>query len=345
MLPYRNPDLPVEKRVKDLLSRMTLEEKAAQMMCVWQKKAETLVDAEGHFDLQKAKAAFKDGRGLGQVGRPSDAGKGKDARGMAELTNAIQTFFIENSRLGIPVMFHEECLHGHAAIGGTNFPQPIALGATFNPELVESLFTMTAEEARVRGTHQALTPVVDVARDPRWGRVEETYGEDPYLVSRMGIAAVRGFQGDATFCDKKRVIATLKHFAAHGQPESGMNCAPANVSMRVLRETFLFPFKEAIQRAGAISVMASYNEIDDVPSHANKWLLRDVIRKEWGFKGFVVSDYYAIWELSHRPDTHGHHLAKDKKEACALSVQAGVNIELPEPDAICTSSSWCVKAC
>jgi len=332
MLPYRNPDLPVEKRVKDLLSRMTLEEKAAQMMCVWQKKAETLVDAEGHFDLQKAKAAFKDGRGLGQVGRPSDAGKGKDARGMAELTNAIQTFFIENSRLGIPVMFHEECLHGHAAIGGTNFPQPIALGATFNPELVESLYTMTAEEARLRGTHQALTPVVDVARDPRWGRVEETYGEDPYLVSQLGIAAVRGFQGDATFCDKKRVIATLKHFAAHGQPESGMNCAPANVSMRVLRETFLYPFKEALDKGGAISVMASYNEIDGVPSHANKWLLRDVLRKEWGFKGFVVSDYYAIRELSHRPDTHGHHVAKDKKEACALAVQAGVNIELPEPD-------------
>jgi beta-glucosidase len=241
---------------------MTLEEKAAQMMCVWQKKAETLVDAEGGFDLQKAKAAFKNGRGLGQVGRPSDAGKGQEARGMAELTNAIQRFFLENTRLGIPVIFHEECLHGHAAIDATSFPQPIALGATFNPDLAESLFTMTAWEARLRGTHQALTPVVDVARDPRWGRVEETYGEDPYLVSRMGIAAVRGFQGDATFRDKKRVIATLKHFAAHGQPESGINCAPANISTRVLRETFLYTFKEAIQKGGAISVMASYNEID-----------------------------------------------------------------------------------
>src|SRR5208337_3967739 len=153
----------------------------------------------------------------------------------------------------IPVIFHEECLHGHAAPGGTSFPQPIALGATFDPELVESLFTMTALEARLRGTHQALTPVVDVARDPRWGRVEETYGEDPFLVSRMGMAAVRGFQGDATFQNKDRVIATLKHFAAHGQPESGTNCAPANISERVLRETFLFPFKEAIQKAGALS--------------------------------------------------------------------------------------------
>jgi beta-glucosidase len=311
---------------------MTLEEKAAQMLCMWQQKSQTLLDGDGNFDLQKAKAAFKAGRGLGQVGRPSDSGGGKNARGMAELTNAIQKFFVENSRLGIPVIFHEECLHGHAAIDGTSFPQPIALGATFDPALVESLFTMTAEEARLRGTHQALTPVVDVAREPRWGRVEETYGEDPYLVSRLGIAAVRGFQGDATFRDKRHVIATLKHFVGHGQPESGMNCAPANVSMRVLRETFLFTFKQALQKGGAISVMASYNEIDGVPSHANKWLLRDVLRKEWGFKGYVVGDYYAIWELGYRPGTHGHFVAKDKKESCALAVQAGVNIELPEPD-------------
>ena len=330
--PYRNAALPAVKRVKDLLARMTLEEKTAQMMCVWQRKADTLVDADGNFDAAKARAAFKQRRGLGQVGRPSDAGKGKDARGMAELTNAIQKFFVENSRLGIPVIFHEECLHGHAAIGGTSFPQPIALGATFDPELVEALFTMTAAEARSRGTHQALTPVVDVAREPRWGRVEETYGEDPYLVSRMGIAAVRGFQGDARFGDKRRVIATLKHFAAHGQPEGGTNCAPTNVSLRVLRETFLYPFHEALKQGGAISVMASYNEIDGVPSHANPWLLRDVLRKEWGFKGFVVSDYYAVYELSYRPESHGHFVARDKKEACVLAVNAGVNIELPEPD-------------
>ena len=329
---YKNPAIPAARRVKDLLSRMTLEEKAAQMMCVWQKKSETLVDANGDFDLRKARAAFKSGHGLGQVGRPSDAGKGKHAREMAELTNAIQKFFIENSRLGIPVMFHEECLHGHAGINSTSFSQPIGLGATFNPELIESLYAMTAEETRARGAHQALTPVVDVARDPRWGRVEECFGEDPYLVAQLGMAAVRGFQGDGSFNDKKHVIATLKHFAAHGQPESGINCAPANISMRLLRETFLYPFKEAIQKAGAISVMASYNEIDGVPSHASQWLLRDVLRKEWGFKGYVVSDYYAIWELSYRPDTHGHFVAGDKKEACVLAVQAGVNIDFPEPD-------------
>jgi beta-glucosidase len=336
---YKKPAAAAASRVKDLLSRMTLEEKAAQMMCLWQEKNTKLLDAAGNFDFKKAKAAFKKGHGLGQVGRPSDAGSvpsdagvGKNARETAELANVIQKFFIEHSRLGIPVMFHEECLHGHAAIGATSFPQPIGLGATFNPDLVQKLYTMTAEEARVRGAHQALTPVVDVARDARWGRVEETYGEDPFLNTQLGVAAVRGFQGDASFQDKKRVIATLKHFAAHGQPESGMNCAPVNVSERVLRETFLHPFRDAIQKGGAISVMASYNEIDGVPSHASEWLLRDVLRKEWGFKGFVVSDYYSIWELHHRPDTHGHFVAKDKKEACALAVKAGVNIEFPEPD-------------
>jgi len=191
---------------------------------------------------------------------------------------------------------------------------------------------MTALEARARGAHHALTPVVDVAREPRWGRVEETYGEDPYLVSRLGIAAVRGFQGDAKFRDKRRILATLKHFVGHGQPESGMNCAPANVSLRVLRETFLYTFREALREAGAVTIMASYNEIDGVPSHASKWLLRDVLRKDFGFKGFVVSDYYAIWELGYRPDTHGHFVAKDRKESCKLAVDAGVNIELPDPD-------------
>jgi beta-glucosidase len=335
---YRNPALPPGQRVKDLLARMTLEEKAAQMMCVWQKKAETLIDQKGNFDRAKARKAFRQRGGLGQVGRPSDAGGARDsadnrtARTMAQLTNDIQKFFLEHSRLGIPVIFHEECLHGHAAIGGTSFSQPIGLAATFDPELVESLFSMTAAETRARGAHQALTPVVDVARDPRWGRVEETYGEDPFLVSRMGIAAVRGFQGDATFRDKRHIIATLKHFAAHGQPESGTNCAPVNVSERVLRETFLYTFKEAIQKGGAMSVMASYNEIDGIPSHANRWLLRDVLRKEWGFQGFVVSDYYAITELKSRKDVGGHGVAPDLKEACRLAVEAGVNIELPEPE-------------
>jgi len=322
----------VSERVRDLLSRMTLEEKAAQMVCVWNEMSATLVDERGAFDPAKAAAAFADGRGLGQVGRPSSAGGGLGPRATAELTNAIQRFFLEKSRLGIPVIFHEECLHGHAALEATSFSQPIGLASTFNTDLVESLYTMTAHEARARGTHQALTPVADVAREPRWGRVEETFGEDPYLVSRMAMAAVRGFQGDASFKSRRHIIATLKHFAAHGQPESGINCAPAEMSPRTLREVILPPFRSAITQAGAISVMPSYNEIDGLPSHANRWLLRDVLRGEWGFTGFAVSDYYAIWELSYRPDTHGHSVAADKKEACALAVRAGVNIELPEPD-------------
>lgn len=339
LLVYRQPALSPEERTADLLKRMSLKEKAAQMVGIWQQKAVLLVDDQGRFDVAKARSSFKEGHGLGQVGRPSDAGssghepeKGRSARELAELTNAIQKFFIEESRLGIPVLFHEECLHGLAAIGGTSFPQPIALGATFNPELVEALYAMAALETRVRGAHQALTPVVDVARDPRWGRVEETFGEDPYLVGTMGIAAVKGFQGDGQFADKTRVLATLKHFAAHGQPEAGMNCGPVNVSERELRDTFLEPFRRAIHEGSAVSVMAAYNEIDGVPCHANSWLLRQVLRDEWGFKGFVVSDYYAIWELCDRPETHGHHVAANKKQAAALAVRAGVNIELPEPD-------------
>jgi beta-glucosidase len=330
--PYRDPSLPLDERVADLLSRMTLEEKVAQMVGVWQGKPAKLVDAQGRFDHAKAKAEFGHGNGLGQVGRPSDAGGGLTARDNARLTNDIQRFFVEESRLGIPVVFHEECLHGQAAREGTSFPQPIGLGATFDPDLVERLYAMTAAEARARGTHQALTPVVDVARDPRWGRVEETFGEDPWLVARMGVAAVRGFQGDATFADGRHVIATMKHFAAHGQPESGINCAPVNVSMRILREVFLSTFKAAIVEGGALSVMASYNEIDGVPSHANRWLLQDVLRGEWGFDGFVVSDYFAIRELAERPELYGHHVAADGREAAVLAVRAGVSIELPDPD-------------
>ena len=330
--PYKNKELPPEERTEDLISRMTVAEKAAQMVGAWNTKAELFLDDNGDFDIEKARISFSDGKGLGQVGRPNDAGGGKNAREQVTLTNAIQKFFLENTRLGIPVFYHEECLHGLMAKDATSFPQPIALAGTFHPELVERLYAMAAQEARVRGAHQALTPVVDVVRDVRWGRVEETFGEDPYLVSEMGKAAVRGFQGDASFNNKKHVVATLKHFAAHGEPEGGMNCGPVNVSERILRDVFLYPFREAIQKAGAISVMPSYNEIDGVPSHANTWLLRDVLREEWGFEGFTVSDYYAIWEMTYRPDTHGHFVAAEKKDAAELAVKAGVNVELPEPD-------------
>jgi beta-glucosidase len=193
MHPYKNADLPADQRVADLLGRMTLEEKVAQMMCVWNEKATKLVDADGHFDDAKARAAFADGRGLGQVGRPSDTGGGTTARGQADLTNAIQRFFIENSRLGIPVVFHEECLHGHAAPDATSFPQPIGLAATFNPASSNHLRDDCRGSA-VRGTHQALTPVVDVARDPLGPR--RGHSARIPLVSRMGVAAVRNFRDD-----------------------------------------------------------------------------------------------------------------------------------------------------
>jgi beta-glucosidase len=327
---YKNPELCVDERVKDLLSHMTLEEKVAQMVGIWGIKNTILLDENGNITLDNLKAQFKDG--VGQIGRLSDTRSGVTAKEMAELSNELQKFFLEETRLGIPAIFHEECLHGLAGREATSYPQPIGLASTFNPELIEKIYSAIAEDARSRGAHQALTPVVDVARDPRWGRVEETFGEDTYLVSRMGVAAVKGFQGDASFKDKKHVIATLKHFAAHGQPESGTNCAPVNISERLLRDTFLYPFKKAIHEGGALSVMASYNEIDGVSSHANKWLLRDVLRGEWGFNGFVVSDYYAVTELNLRPEAISHAMAKDKSEAAKLAVEAGVNIELPDPD-------------
>ncbi len=329
-LDYKNARQPVKDRVADLLSRMTVEEKIAQMLCIWGQKKSMLFDEEGALSVANLERNLK--HGLGQIARLSDSNGGKTPVEMADLANSIQKYFVEETRLGIPVIFHEECLHGLAAGDATSYPQPIGLASTFNPELVEEIYAAIAEDTRGRGAHQALTPVVDVARDPRWGRVEETFGEDPYLVSRMGIAAVRGFQGDGSFKDKKRVIATLKHFAAHGQPESGTNCAPVNVSERILRDTFLYTFREVIAKAGAVSVMASYNEIDGVPSHANSWLLQDVLRKEWGFEGFVVSDYYAVTELHRRDEATSHSVAGDKSEAAELAVAAGVNIEFPDPD-------------
>ncbi|MBP1657687.1 MAG: glycoside hydrolase family 3 protein, partial [Bacteroidetes bacterium] len=304
---YKNPQLSPAERVDDLLRRMTLEEKVAQMLCIWREKKSILFDEHGHLDDDRIARHLPDG--VGQIARLSDTNGGMRPYDMAVLANALQKYFVEHTRLGIPVIFHEECLHGLAAPDATSYPQPIGLAATFNPELLEEIFTSIAEDARSRGVHQALAPVVDVARDPRWGRVEETFGEDPYLAARMGIAAVRGFQGDASFKEKNHIIATLKHFAAHGQPESGMNCGPVNISERVLRDTFLYTFREVITKANALSVMPSYNEIDGIPSHANTWLLRDILRNEWGFQGTAVSDYFAITELNVNPEATSHWVA------------------------------------
>lgn len=319
---YLNPALPVERRVADLLERMTLEEKVAQTQALW-KQQEFLMDENGGFSPAKAERVLKNG--IGEITRASEK---KGPRENAVFCNAIQKYLKEHTRLGIPAIVHEESLHGFMAPGATSFPQAIALASTWDPKLVEQVFGVAAEEIRSRGGQQALTPVLGVAREPRWGRTEETYGEDPYLVSRLGVACVRGFQGAGPTIDEHHIIATVKHFAVHSQPQGGRNIAPGNYSMRTIREVFFPPFRAALTEAGAMSVMPSYNEIDGVPSHANKWLLDEVLRKEWGFQGIVVSDYNGIAQLE-----TVHHVAANVQDAARLALNAGVDIELPDVDA------------
>lgn len=327
---YKDPAAPVEQRVDDLLSRMTLDEKLAQITALWNKKGDVL-DASGNFDTAAAQRLHP--HGIGQFTRPGDRAPlfnpfrtvQRNERETVELVNAIQRHAVRHTRLGIPVLFHEEGLHGYAALNGTSFPQAIALASTWDPELVERVFTVVAREIRARGVHQVLAPVVDVGRDPRWGRIEETYGEDPFLVSEIGVAAVRGYQGTSLPLAKDRVFATLKHMTGHGQPEGGTNTAPANISERILREVFFPPFQAAVSRANAQIVMPSYNEIDGIPSHANRWLLNDILRDEMQFKGAVVSDYTAIREL-----VDVHQLAPDHMHAAARALKAGVDADLPD---------------
>jgi beta-glucosidase len=326
---YRNPKLPIEQRLGDLLSRMTLEEKVAQLEGVWENQQfmktpeSRFVDEKGAFLPERAAVLLADG--IGQMSRPSE---GRGPREMAEFTNTMQKWLKENTRLGIPVLFHDECLHGHVAQKGTSYPAAIGLASTWDPDLVHEVFTATAAEARARGAQECLAPVLDLARDPRWGRTEETYGEDPYLVSRIGVAAIKGFQGTGPFIDKAHVLATAKHFAVHGQPEGGTNVAPGNYSERVIREYWLKPFEAAVREAHVQSVMASYNEIDGIPSHSNKHLLIDVLRHEWGFQGVLVSDYFGITEL-----IRIHHIVGTKEAAARLALDSGVDVELPFPDA------------
>ena len=330
---YKNPKLSIEQRVADLLARMTLEEKLAQIESAWGNRAflreaqPFLVDEKGAFLPERAQITLKNG--LGQVSRPSENPGGSGGpREMAELTNAIQRWVKENTRLGIPVMFHEECLHGHAAPKGTAFPAAIGLASTWDEALVHEVFTSVAAEVRARGVQECLAPVLDLARDPRWGRTEETYGEDPYLVTHIGLAAIRGFQGDAATIDKAHVMATAKHFAVHGQPEGGTNVSTGNYSERVVREYFLKPFEAAVKQGHVQTLMASYNEIDGIPAHGNKHLLDDILRHEWGFDGLVVSDYFGIAELQ-----RVHHVVADNVAAAKLSLESGVDIELPFADA------------
>ncbi|MBW8880901.1 MAG: glycoside hydrolase family 3 C-terminal domain-containing protein, partial [Asticcacaulis sp.] len=335
-LPYQDASLSVDARVNDLMDRMTLEEKVGQMLCVWQAKG-AIMTAAGDFDPDKASSVYPNG--LGMIARPSDrvgvnvaTGAGdngavpnRNAFETATFINAAQKWAIENTRLGIPMIMHEESLHGFVARDATSFPQAIGLASSFDPDMATKIFSVAAREMRARGANFALAPVVDVAREPRWGRIEETYGEDPHLCGEMGKAAVRGFMGDTLPLAKDKVFATLKHMTGHGQPENGTNVGPAEVSERILREDFFPPFEKIVKETNIRAVMPSYNEIDGVPSHANKWLLTTILRAEWGFKGVTVSDYFAINELISR-----HKLVPDLTEAAYRAIKAGVDIETPD---------------
>jgi beta-glucosidase len=336
--PYRNAALSVEQRVADLLQRMTLEEKVAQIITVWDNKIEI---QSPDFAFSPARASARYPNGVGQLARPSDrSGPGSPRdnppRSIDEsvaYVNAMQRWAVTQTRLGIPVLFHEEALHGLAARDATSFPQAIALASTWDTDLVRDVNALVAGEARSRGVHLVLSPVVDVARDPRWGRIEETFGEDPYLVGEMGVAAVEGLQGvgRSRTLGAGRVFATLKHMTGHGQPESGTNTGPAPIGERTLREDFFPPFEAVVRRTGIEAVMASYNEIDGIPSHANRWLLGTVLRGEWGFQGAVMSDYYAIEQL-----VGEHHVAADNAGAARMALAAGVDSDLPTGAAFAT---------
>ncbi len=313
---YKNPNLPVERRVTDLLSRMTLEEKVAQTLCIWQN--DRLFNADGTV---KPGAATMVGNGIGEIARISQEVGPREG---ALRANALQKVVMESSRLGIPAIFHDEGLHGLMTKGSTNFPQAMALAGTWDPDLAGRVFTAVAAESRARGVTHLLTPVLDLARDPRWGRTEETYGEDPYLVTRMGVACIRALQGEGPFVDGRHVAATAKHFAAHGQPEGGLNQGAGNWSERLLRTDFLAPFEAVVREAHVMSLMPSYNEIDGLPSHANRWLLKNLLRGEWGFDGFIVGDYSGVAQLH---DTR--FVARDRFDAARRALDAGVDIDLP----------------
>ncbi len=312
---YKDAKLSIEDRVADLLPRMTLEEKVGQI-CGGRGGEQGLIDTTGKLPFNTVEELFKEMYKLDTKMSPQD-------RALAH--NALQRYQMEKTKLGIPRLFFGEALHGFMAYGSTSFPQAIGLASTWDPALVKKVFTAASAEMSASGVNQAFTPVLDLARDPRWGRTEETYGEDPYLGSRMGVAAIEGLQGDEFLIDRHHVMATAKHFTAHGQPESGTNTAPANFSERVLRESYLYAFEAAIREARAGSVMASYNEIDGVPSHINHWLLDKVLRQEWAFPGYVTSDGDGLQMLYLL-----HGVAADKSEAARKALAAGVDYDLSD---------------
>jgi beta-glucosidase len=324
-LPYQEPGRNIEERANDLLARMTFEEKTAQMHALWLILAEDgqhrprQDDFTGGTDPAAIKKAL--GHGLGQISRALGS-HGVDARTGVRALNRLQKFLCEETRLGIPVLSHEECLVGLMARGATMFPSALAYSATWNPDLVERVAEAIGREARSVGCRQGLAPVLDVSRDVRWGRTEETLGEDPYLVGILGTRFVRGLQGE-----KRDLLATLKHYAGHSFSEGARNHGPVHLGWRELNDVFLLPFEMAVKQAHAGSVMPAYHDIDNESCHASRRLLTEVLREEWGFDGLVVADYIGISLLYQH-----HNLARDPAEAAALAFNAGLDIELPADD-------------
>lgn len=327
VVPYKNKNLPIETRVQDLLGRMTLEEKIGQLRCVlgW----DAYVANGRNVNISHTYKAWQDKEHVGMLWatyRADPWTKKTLANGLnpmlaATLGNDIQRYALENTRLGIPVFLAEEAPHGHMAIGTTVFPTGIAMAATWDAPLIQQAGQVIAREVRLQGAHISYGPVLDLARDPRWSRVEETYGEDPTLTAVMGAAMVKGL-GGGRLAQPSATIATLKHFIAYGATQGGQNGAPSYLGRRELLENFLPPFSRAIE-AGALSVMTSYNSMDGIPCTSNKWLLTDVLRGQWGFKGFVVSDLYSIDGIYTT-----HHTASSLSQAAAQALNAGVDVDL-----------------
>jgi beta-xylosidase len=312
---YRDATLPIDERVADLLARMTLDEKLAQLGSVWSFE---LFRSETALDPARVRERL--GAGIGHVSRVAGA-TNLEPIAAAEIGNEIQRFLVEQTRLGIPALLHEESLHGLLARGAPTYQQSIGAAAAFDPALVEAIAAAIRRRMRSIGATVALAPVLDICRDPRWGRVEETYGEDPYLAAVLGTAYVRGLQGpDLT----DGVAATAKHFVGHGLAEGGFNQAPAHVGPRELREEQLLPFEAAVRHAGIASVMPAYCDVDGVPCHASRELLTTILRDDWGFDGVVASDYTAVQMLATE-----HRLTPDAGTAAAISLRAGMDSELP----------------
>jgi beta-glucosidase len=314
---YRDPKLSVPERVEDLLERMTLDEKIAQLGSVW---VFQLLDG-GALAPDKAEELMR--HGLGHVTRVSGASN-LDSGAAARVANSIQEFLVNETRLGIPAIIHEEICSGLMARDSTVFPQAIGVASTWEPALAEAMADLVRAQMRAMGAHQGLSPVLDICRDPRWGRAEETFGEDPYLVASMGVAFVRGLQGHQP---AEGVLATAKHFVGYGASEGGLNWAPAHIPARELHEVYLHPFEAAVKTADLKSVMNGYHELDGVPCAADGDLMTGLLRETWGFDGSVVSDYFSVRQLANY-----HHLAADGVEAASIALSAGLDVELPSTD-------------